>query len=352
MKRIKLNKIVWSLLIVLSLFTFSCSNDDSGSGANTPPVIEKVSPTLDEDGTPSQLESVNVGYANNMYIIQGSGLKTVKKIYFNDFQAAFNPNLVTDTAIFVTIDINTPYADASNKLKVVTDFGTAEYDFVVAPPAPIFHSFHPVNAADGDQITIYGNFFLNPIVKVGDVQAEVVSNSLTEIVVTLPAGSQGKYVTVETISGLREWKTAIGTAIFDDSFYSPWDIESWNNHEYVSDYSKAFQGTTFIKKAMGAWDNIQGNWTWVDQLSGYTGIKFAIRTEVPGTMKFCFNGVWDETHLINTTTEWQEVKLTWAQLGNPAALQNLCTFQNFSKNSAGDGIANTIYIDNYTYTVD
>ena len=95
MKRIKLNKIVWSFLIVLSLFTFSCSNDDNSSGTNTPPVIEKVSPTLDEDGVPSQLESVNVGYANNMYIIQGSGLKTVKKIYFNDFEAAFNQTKAT-----------------------------------------------------------------------------------------------------------------------------------------------------------------------------------------------------------------------------------------------------------------
>lgn len=354
MKNLKINIFSFVLLAVMSLFTISsCSDDGSNSGTGQPPVISRVSASVDENGQPVPLESITMGYANNMYIIEGTGFKTVKKIYFNDTDTSFNPTLVTDTHIFVTININTPYANASDKLRVITEFGEAEYDFVVAPPAPVVHSFNPINTPDGGEITIYGNFFLNPIVNVGDdATATVTSSTLTEIHAVLPPGSQLKKISVTTISGTTPYGTAIGTGIYDDDFYSPWTIESWNNHEFVTDITKSAQGLKFIKKAMGAWDNIQGNWPWVDQLSAYTGIKFYIKTSEPGTMKFCFNGNWSETYMITTTTEWQEVKYTWADLGNPAALQNIFTFQNMSKNSAGDGIANTIYLDNYSYTVD
>jgi hypothetical protein len=354
MKNIKFKVFSFVLLAVMSLSIFSsCSDDDNNGASNNPPTIEKVSYSTNEDGTPSDLASITMGKANVTYIIHGTGFKTLKKVYFNDTETSFNPTLVTDTHIFVTININTPYQNQSEKLRVITQYGEAIYDFVVAPPDPVVHSFNPINAPDGGEITIYGNFFLDPIVNVGtDATATVVSSTLTEIHAILPPGSQYKKISVTTISGTTPYGTAIGTGIFDDAFYSPWDIESWNNHEFITDITKSAQGTTFIKKVMGPWDNIQGNWPWVDQLTAFTGIKFHIRSEVPGTMKFCFNGDWSEKHMIATTTTWKEVRFTWADLENPTALQNLFTFQNMSKNNAGDGIANTIYLDNYSYTVD
>jgi hypothetical protein len=208
-------------------------------------------------------------------------------------------------------------------------------------------SFQPVNAPDGSQITIYGSFFLDPVVTIGGVEAEIVSSTLTQIVAIVPPGSNHKYVTVSTISGESEWGTAIGTAIYDDAFYAPWDIEAWNNHEYVVDQEKAYQGTTFIKKTINGWDNIQGNWAWNDQLSQYTGIHFWVRSDDAGKLVFVFNGSgWgDATKAITTGPEWTEFRYTWAELGNPAALQNL-TFQEFT------GAAHNYYFDNFGYTVD
>lgn len=332
------------LVIMLSFFFLSSCNDDNDSASGAP-VINSVTNTIDEDGNPADLEPVTMGYADNMYIIRGSGFSTVQKIYFNEMDTYFNPTLVTDTEIFVTIDRNTPYADASNQLKVVTKKGTAVFDFIVAPPAPGLHSFNPINAADGEEITIYGSFFLDPVVKVGDVEAVVVSSTLTQIKAILPAGSQLKKVSVTTISGTATYNTAVGTAIFDDVFYSPWTIEAWNNHEFITDGTKSNQGLVFIKKTMNGYDNIQANWDWNDQLSNYTGIKFAIRSEQAGKLKLVFNGDWGETRLFETTTEWKEYRYTWEQLGNPAAFQNI-SFQEFS------GSTNTYYIDNITYTVD
>lgn len=345
MKNLKNISIGTFLVLMLSFLGLSsCSNDDS-SASTAAPIIESVTTTMDENGQPSALEPISVGYADNMYIIRGKGFATVQKIYFNDYDTYFNPALVTDTEIFVTIDRLTPYADASDQLKIVTKYGTAVYDFVVAPPAPGVHSFNPINVVDGGEITIYGSFFLNPIVKVGDTEAEIVSSSLTEIKAILPAGSQYKKVSVTTISGTSVYNTAIGTAIFDDVFYSPWTIEAWNNHEFVTDLTKSNQGLTFIKKTMEGWGNIQGNWAWDDQLSNYTGIKFAVRSEAAGKLKLVFNGDWGESRLFETTTEWKEYIFTWEQLGNPAALQNI-SFQEFT------GSANTYYFDNITYTVD
>lgn len=323
----------------LAMVSGACSSDD-GNGAS--PMIESVAAAAD-----ANLEPTTVGYAANMYIIHGSGLATTQKIYFNDTDTYFNPNLVTDTDIFVTIDRDTPYADVSNKLRVVTKNGEVEFDFIVAPPAPGVHSFNPINAADGQEITIYGSYFLNPTVTVGGNTATIVSNSLTEIRAILPAGSQNKKVTVTTISGSAEYGTAVGTAIYDDVFYSPWNFEAWNNHVYVTDFPKAAQGTTFIKKTIEGWGNIQGNWNWNDQLSNYTGIHFYLRSDDPGKLVWIVNGNgWgNNEHAIETTKDWKEVRLTWSQMGNPAAFQNL-SFQEFT------GSTHNYYIDNIGFTVD
>lgn len=328
------------VLPVLWLLAGSCSSDDDGG--RKAPVIESVAAAADEALTP-----VTVGYAANMYVIHGSGFATTKKIYFNDTDTYFNPVLVTDTDIFVTIDRDTPYADASDKLRVVTDYGEAEYDFVVAPPAPGLHSFNPINAADGEEITIYGSYFLDPVVTVGDAEAQIVSNTLTEIRAILPAGSNHKKVTVTTISGSATYGTAVGTAIYDDVFYSPWDIEAWNNHEYVTNQAQAAQGTTFIKKSIEGWGNIQGNWNWVEGLSQYTGIHFFVRSDDAGKLVWIVNGNgWGmDSHAITTGPQWKEVRLTWEELGNPAALQNI-SFQEFS------GDTHTYYFDNFGFTVD
>ena len=342
MKFVNLN---WLLSLVCMITFLSCSDDDGGASSNEAPVISSVSPTLDEDGNVIPLEPTTVGFANNTYVIQGTGFSTLEKIYFNDFDTYFNPNFVTDNSIFVTIDRNTPYDDVPNKLKLVTKNGTVEFDFVVAPPAPEVHSFNPINVADGEEITIYGNFFINPIVTVGTTEAVIVSSTINEIKAILPANSQLKKVSISTVSGTALYNTAVGTAIYDDVFYSPWTIESWNNHEFVTNFAESDQGLSFYKKTMSGWDNIQGNWAWNDQLSNYTGIKFSVRSSEPGKLKLVFNGDWGESRLFDTTTGWQEFTFTWEQLGNPAALQNI-SFQEFT------GSTKTYFFDNISYTVD
>ncbi len=346
MKKFKKQNIIKPFILVFIFVGLmsSCSDDENVGFSSEPPVIDYVSRAEAGD-----LTSITVGYANNMYIIQGSGFVSVQKIYFNDTDTYFNPTLVTDNSVFVTIDQSTPYENASSILKLVTANGTVDYTFVVAPPAPeVTRGFQPVNANEGDQVTIYGNFFLDPIVAFGSVEATIVSNTLTEIVAIIPAGAQNQYLTVTTISGDSSWGTAVGTSIYDDDFYGAWDIAAWNNHEYLTDPENAYQGEIFIHKEISGWDNIQGEWIWDDQISAYTGIKFAVRSDTPGTLIFLFNGSYwgDGSRAFDTTTEWQVISYTWEELGGiPDGVQNI-SFQEFS------GETHNYYFDDFSYTVD
>ncbi|MFT3919874.1 IPT/TIG domain-containing protein [Cloacibacterium sp.] len=335
-------------LLAVTVVWTACRNDDDEKISTSAPTIDLVAASVDESGKPTDLSSVTVGYANNVYIIKGTGFATLKHVYFNDYESYFNPNLVTDNTIIVTINEKTPYANVNNKLKLVTKFGTIEYDFTVAPPAPVFKSFNPINAADGEEVTITGNYFLNSVVKVGDVEAEVISESLTEIKIKLPQGSQGKKITVTTLSGSNTWGTAIGTALFDDKFYSPWNIDSAQNHTFVNDASAAFQGSVFIKKEIDGWGSISTNWVWEeDAVKKYTGIKFAVRSDDDGKLELIFNNDWSDSEVrqFKTSKDWKEVKFTWSQLNNPAVLQNLA-FKEFTGNK------HNYYFDNITYTTD
>ncbi|MFM9988511.1 IPT/TIG domain-containing protein [Flavobacterium sp.] len=347
MKNIKNNKINSLLAFIFTLFLLSsCSKDDSNdSSSNNPPVITGVAAAVNTDGTPSDLTPITQGYANNMYIIRGSGFKTTKKIYFNEKETFFKPTLVTDTEIFVTVDINTPYENASEELKVVTENGTATYHFVIAPPAPIVSSVNPINTADGTDITIKGNYFLNPIVKVGALTATVVSTSLTEIHATLPIGSQLKKVSVTTISGTGTYNSAIGTAYYDDSFYYGMTAGGWGESHDIADTSNVTQGDTAMKCTIQSWSGFQidGN---VPMEPTATGIRFKMKVATDAQIRLVFNYDWSKQFYMNITSSYKEYFVSWADLGlvgPPAAYQSLVF------GSTGD--ANTFYIDDFGFSV-
>ncbi len=338
-------------LFLIGFFT-SCSNNDNSSGATTTTIVS-VNRALNKptDGSPAEIDvPTEIGYPNNTYFIKGTGFSTLQKIYFNGVESYFNPTMVTDNVIVVTIDQDTPYENVSSELKIVTKNGTVVYHFVIAPPAPVLtRGFTPVNAAEGSEMTIYGNFFLDPVVTFGTIPATVISSSLTEIKVKVPAGADKNYVTVKTISGTTTTSYAVGTAIYDDMSYYGLDFPSWNNHTYETD-GTADQGLTHIKKRMDAWGNLQGNWSWFDQLAPYSGIRIAVKAEVPGTLKFIFNGDWSERNLLTVTTGWNTFIIPWSELGDANHVQNI-SFQNMSKDAEGNGIANTFYIDNIGFVL-
>lgn len=343
MKNIK-TKYLLGLFAIATLFGgvfSSCSNDDNAS-TTAPLAITSVSKAVSGD-----LTAVNFGYANNMYIIAGSGFTTVEKVYFNDTDTYFNPTLVTDSALFVTIDINTPYANASNELKIVTKNGTVVYPFIIAPPAPlILKGFNPINANTGDVITIYGNFFLNPVVTIGTTQVPIISTSLTEIKVAVPANSDKKYVTVTTISGSAVSTDAIGTAIYDDVFYGIDGTNGWGISNLLIDNTVAAdvaQGTKAIKVDITSWSGFQID-MWANGghpvPTGATGIKFKMKLKADARIRVIVGGDWGHEVWFDVKTGYDTFVVRWSDLGLSAAPATVGQLV-----FGSDGVNTTFYID-------
>lgn len=349
MKNLKRNGIIVILLLVLSFFGLSsCSDDDSAATGTQPPVITSVNATL-VDGVASDLSPVTQGYANNMYIIRGTGLSTVQKIFFNDFESYFNPALVTDTAIFVTIDSDTPYFDAIDELRVETLYGTAVFTFVTLPAPPIIESYNPINAQTGDVVTIYGQYFLDPVVTVGDTQATVISSTVSEITFTMPANSQNKYITVQTLSGSATSTQAVGSAFYDDVIYSLNTGSSglWSgNDEWDTNYTDdATQGLKSMKCVFGGWNGLDMRRSSAVDLTPYGSLRIAVKGAEDGSLKCLLNDNWGATVELPITTEWVTLEIPFSSFGSPATFTGI-TFQE----SGGNG-GNTILIDDIGFVL-
>lgn len=346
MKKLKINNLNWILALVIIVFAFSsCSDDDQGNGSGNPPIIESVSPTLNSDGQVIPLEPTVVGFANNTYLIQGSGFSSLEKVFFNDFDTSFNPNFVTDNSIFVVIDRDTPYENVTNKLKLVTKFGTTEFDFTVAPPAPELTSFNPINATQGDVITLYGSFFLDPVVTIGDVEAEIVTSSFNQIQVVVPANSQYEYVTVSTISGESTASQAIGTAIYDDTaapfvenYMGPWDGSG-----FVTNSNIKIQGESSIEANYSGYTGFKiPMYASPVPTAPYKGIRVSFRsTKETGKFKVVINNNYGAGLEVSFEgSKWTTFEILFSELGGTPATIEEIVFQEFN-NDGGD----KLYID-------
>lgn len=331
------------VVAILGVFS-SCDSDNETS----PLTITSVVKAQEGDLIP-----VNQGDPNNFYIIRGTGLSTVQKIYFNDFDTYFNPVYVTDTEIFVLIDEKTPYVNASNKLKLVTSKGTISYDFLISPPAPIVTSINPINATEGTLISIKGNYFINPIVKIAAsgnqpaIDVPIVTSTIDKIVVKLPANTQYRTLSVTTISGTATAMEAFGTAIYDDKLYTTDGVSGWgiSNTDLANDVaSDVAQGEKAIKVDIAAWSGFQID-MWAN--GGFPvpanakGIRFQMKEKTAARMRVIVSGDWGHQVWFDVKNEFDTYVVKWSDLGLSAAPATVgqLTF-------GSDGVENTFYIDN------
>ena len=354
MKNIKIVTLTACMALMLSLMLFSsCSNDDSSSSSGAAaPVIESVMRTgYDEDGVILPLEPINFGIPKNYYIIHGSGLLSTQKVYFNDYDTPFRPTYVTDTDIVLLIDTNTPYANSSNKIKLVTNNGTALYDFVIAPPAPVIDWFNSMNGAEGDEITISGNYFLNPIVTLAEtptlpsVPVTVVSSTLTTLKIKIPANANNRNISVTNLSGTATSVSAIGSSIYDDKFYAAYTQGGWGLSNVNLDNttaSEVTQGLKAIKYDIDAWSGFQVDFpTAIPVPTGAVGVKFQMKVSTPSAIGIIINqGNWGSPVPFNINGKYAEFVIKWSDLGfttAPASINSIVFFNN--------GTAGTQYVD-------
>lgn len=159
----------------------------------------------------SLLKSAFMG--SNIAIV-GKNLTSVTEIWFNDQQAILNTSLMTDKAIIIGVPSTIP-EKVTNKMYLLNkDKDTVAFNFQVDVPAPLVSSMKCEYVDNGDIAIIRGNFFLpvagseNPeVVFTPNVKAtEIVSFTLNEIHVKVPAGAQHGPVTVVSRYGANRSK--------------------------------------------------------------------------------------------------------------------------------------------------
>jgi len=350
MKNIKIVSLTACMTWVLSLMLFSsCSNDDSASAYTGAPVIESVMPSgYNQDGSLKPLTPTTLVDPKNYYVIHGKGFLGTTKVYFNDFDTYFRPTFVTDTDIIVLVDEKTPYANSSNQLKVVTNKGTAVFDLTVAPPVPTFNWFNSINAVEGDVVTINGDYFLNPIVKVGTQNATVISSTLTEVKFKMPANTLDKYVSVANISGVTSSSVAVGSALFDDVIQGDAGHWGWNPTDiFVDNFTgDKTQGTTSMKITFGGWGGADMKFVSRD-VSKYKAFRVKVKgtsTNTDASLVFVFGG-WAYQIKKAIPSTWTTIEIPFSEIGNPKTFDQL-TFQ-----ESGNFGGNTILMDDMGFVL-
>lgn len=157
---------------------------------------------------------VTHAYMGTTVALIGENLTSIKELWFNDQQAILNNSLITTTALIVPIPNGIPQ-NITNRIYMINSEGdTTEFVFAVDVPSPIVSSMACEYVPDGGVATIKGNFFL-PVDGVGTPvviftpnlpATEVVSFSISEIKVKVPAGAQFGHVSVQSRYGTTRSK--------------------------------------------------------------------------------------------------------------------------------------------------
>ena len=196
-----------SVIMVMTLFT-SCEEDDNNYSG--PITISKVYLQDAESSVPDrEVSFVRLG---QLIRIEGTGFTDLKKVYVNGYDSYFNPTLVSDQSMLVSVSKETPIieadADVRNTIRLVNDGNETVLSFEVRAAAPTITSFSNSLPNVGEPIIVYGSGLLevSRVVFPGEVEVTdgIVSNEEGEyFIVTMPEGvsEEGGSILIECANG-------------------------------------------------------------------------------------------------------------------------------------------------------
>lgn len=349
----------------------SCKkSDEGGKGAPTVTRIRLLSKTdtianvvhritLDSNNIYNETRvdpfdsTVSSGKLNTQYAILGTNLLTTSSVSFNGVSSYFNPGLLTDNSIIITIPANIPYGSTqSNKVTIVTKYGNVDYTFGIQQPPAIITSFDPMAAGAGTVVTITGSVFdAVSAVRFDSTPAKIVGTPTnTQIQVQVPAGVVQAYIYVTTPGGTTKSPAAFGfkSLVYDDVFASGWG--SYFGYNSTRDYASTAHpkrgtyaiATTFTDSYGALQVGYNGANLDVKKL-GLTSLKLSIYGGA-GTdgksVQVVINGVYGSAFKLTLSAgSYTDYTIPLSSLGNPASIME------FVIQSAGGNVPSTIYVD-------
>jgi hypothetical protein len=225
---------LWLLFMAGVMSLNACKEEDPG-------MPEIVSVRLID---PEQADNKLTGgpLLGETIVIEGKNLANVQTVLINDFEVYFNPALITNSTIVVTVPSDAPTLataeSVSNTIKVVTPNGTvSSFNFELVPPPPVIASIGNEMANVGETIRIYGSYLyvINKITFPGGIEATSFTydplGNYVDVVVPSGATTTG-VIAIETLggatdSGFSKFRDVSGLLTnYDDRNVTGWGFQA------------------------------------------------------------------------------------------------------------------------------
>jgi len=212
MKYIFSTKYRWASIVFLGLLLVgtmfpACKDDDNTGG---PITITKV--YLEDASSAVPDREVAFARLGQLLRVEGSGFTGLREVYINGYSTYFNPVLVSDNSMLVSVSRDTPTVDADpelrNTIQMLNDSYNVTFDFEIRAEAPEISSISNTLPLAGESITVYGSGLVevNKVVFPGDIEVTdgIVSDEDGEFfTVTVPDGvsDEGGSLFIECSNG-------------------------------------------------------------------------------------------------------------------------------------------------------
>ena len=150
---------------------------------------------------------IEQAYMGEVVCFVGENLCSVRELFFNDQKAVLNTSFMTANTLVAAVPGNLPKVKTDKVYMITKGQDTLTVDFKVMMPAPQIKSMSCEFQQPGTDVTVYGNYFSEPMTVTFEdgAGAEVTSFksvSMTEITFTIPADAKPGKIKIETESGL------------------------------------------------------------------------------------------------------------------------------------------------------
>ena len=137
----------------------------------------------------------------------GENLCSVHELYFNDQKAVLNTSFMTENTLVAAVPGQLPKVKTDSVYMITKNQDTVAVGFKVMMPAPIVSAMSCEYQAPGTDVTIYGNYFAEPMTITfedgnGVVVDQFKSVDMTAVTFTIPEDAKPGKVRVQTESGL------------------------------------------------------------------------------------------------------------------------------------------------------
>ncbi len=275
MKKIYRSILLLTMSIAIAGIYTSCSKEENLPN-NGEPRIRYVRVT-----DPVSSDSLLIGaYQGSLIAIVGENLQDAIEVWFNDQKAVLTPTYITGTSILVSVPNKIPKT-ITNKVKILFSSGkTLEYDFEVQISEPLISSMNNEFVLTGEEATINGNFFYEPLTVTfeGGVKGQLVSVEDKIIKVIVPPGANPGQITITTNFGTTKsdfwFRDNRNIYISSDPFTGWWNASYVVSAPAAGDPPRINGNYIRVKKPIGSWN-------WIEVAGGPASAMGAISKNIP-----------------------------------------------------------------------